>query len=83
MYYLAEKTDGYVGADLENLVREAAMLALREDINVKTVKRVNFEDAMKKVRPSVTKSTMETYQKMEEQYLRSAKASLANVAYLG
>ena len=83
LYYLAEKTDGFVGADLENLVREAAMLALRENINVKQVSKKHFEDAMKKVKPSVTKSTMETYKKMEDEYLRSAKAALTPVAYLG
>ncbi|MEM3122077.1 MAG: CDC48 family AAA ATPase, partial [Candidatus Pacearchaeota archaeon] len=66
---LSERTEGFVGADIENLVREAAMLALREDINTQLVSRSHFEEAMKKVRPSVTKSVMEAYQKMEEQYL--------------
>ena len=37
LYYLAEKTDGYVGADIEAVCREAAMLALREDIKTKEV----------------------------------------------
>ena len=81
---LAEKTEGFVGADLENLVRESAMLALRENIDIKVVSKKHFEEALKKVRPSVTNTTMETYKKMEEQYLKSAKAAIPNgTGYLG
>ncbi|MBR9703180.1 AAA family ATPase, partial [Candidatus Woesearchaeota archaeon] len=32
LYYLAEKTDGYAGADIESVCREAAILALRKDM---------------------------------------------------
>ena len=83
--YLMEKTEGYVGADIESLVREAAMLALREDITVKEVKMKYFEDALKKVGPSVTKSDMDKYRKIETEYLRSAKAALERPSspYLG
>jgi transitional endoplasmic reticulum ATPase len=81
---IASKTEGYVGADLENLVRETAMIALRENINVKQIKKKHFEEAMKKVKPSVTPRDLETYKKIEQQYLRSAKAALApNTGYLG
>ena len=81
---LAEKTDGFVGADLENLAREAAMLALRENIDVKQISNKHFESAMKKVRASVTKQDIETYNKIEEHYLRSAKAALpTKTPYLG
>jgi len=82
--YLAEKTDGYVGADIENLVREAAMLALRENINVEQISKKYFEQAMHKVKPSVTKRDMETYKKIEENYLRSAKSAVKGEQnYLG
>jgi transitional endoplasmic reticulum ATPase len=74
---LAEKTEGYVGADLEALAREAAMLALRKDIKAKNVGKKYFEQAMKKIKPSVSKKDLEKYQKIEENYLRSAKAALA------
>ena len=60
------------------------MLALREDINIKIVSKKHFDEALKKVRPSVTKTTMDVYQKMEEQYLKSAKAALTtSTGYLG
>lgn len=73
---LAEKTEGYVGADLEGLVREAGMLALREDINCKEVKKKHFEDAMKKVSPSVTAEDIKRYKSIESGYLKSARAAL-------
>ena len=82
---LINKSDGYVGADIESLVREAAMLALRENINNKEVKMKHFEEAMKKVGASVSKNDMDRYRKIETEYLRSAKAALEKPvsAYLG
>ncbi len=81
---LAKKTDGYTGADLESLTREAALLALRENIESKEVKRKHFDEAFKKISPSVTKSTLEVYKKVEESFLKSAKAAVPNGnRYLG
>jgi transitional endoplasmic reticulum ATPase len=81
---LIQETEGYVGADIESLVREAGMIALREDIESDKVAMVHFEKAMKKVRPSVSKNDMDRYKKIEEYYLKSAKAALeTTAAYLG
>ncbi|MDK2946647.1 MAG: cell division protease FtsH [Geotoga sp.] len=44
---LAAKTPGFVGADLENLVNEAALLALREKHNHMTME--DFEEAVERV----------------------------------
>jgi len=81
---IAKKTIGYTGADLEALVREAAMLALRQSIDSKEVKKKHFDEALMKIRPSVTKTSLEAYQKIEESFIKSAKAavSLENT-YLG
>ena len=73
---LAKKTLGYTGADLESFVREAAMLALRESMNAKEVRREHFMKALEKVKPSVSESTIEVYKKVEEQYLKSAKTTV-------
>ena len=85
MKKLIDETEGFVGADIESLVREAAMLCLREDINQKEVRMKYFELALKKVRPSVTPGDIQKYKKVEENYLRSAKSALEAVpaAYLG
>ena len=48
---LAKNTEGYVGADIEAVCREAAMLTLREDINSEEVSMKFFEKAMEKVKP--------------------------------
>jgi len=81
---LARRTIGYTGADIEALVREAGMLALREDINSKLVKKKHFIEALKKVKPSVTKSTIDVYKKIEDEFLKSAKAAVPQEnSYLG
>lgn len=63
---LAKKTEGFSGADLEALCKEAGMNALREDINAKKVKKKHFEEALKKITPSITKELMGYYEKFSE-----------------
>ena len=84
LYYLAKKTIGYTGADLEAFVREAAMLTLRESIDSEEVNKKHFEGALNKIKPSVNKSTINVYKQVEENYLKSAKATapIGN-SYLG
>jgi transitional endoplasmic reticulum ATPase len=77
---LADETDGYTGADIESLAREAAILALRENIESEKVTRKHFDMAMEKVRPSVSKSDQERYKQIEQKYLRSARAALIESA---
>jgi transitional endoplasmic reticulum ATPase len=81
---IAKETVGYTGADLESVVREAAYFALREDIDSKQVMKKHFAEALKKVKPSVNKSTIDIYKRIEETYLKSAKAALPmDNSYLG
>ncbi len=63
---LARRTEGYTGADIEAVCKEAALNALREDINAKEVKMKHFEEALKKIGPSVTKDMIKYYEKFEE-----------------
>jgi transitional endoplasmic reticulum ATPase len=80
---ISKITVGYVGADLESLTREAAMLALREDIEAIIVKKKHFDDALKKVPASVSVSEQGKYERMEREYLKSAKAALEGPIYTG
>lgn len=48
---LAKLSDGYVGADIEAVCREAAMLTLRDNLDAVEVKMSFFEKAMDKVKP--------------------------------
>ncbi len=70
---LSQKAEGYVGADIEAICREAAIMAMREDIKAKEVGMKHFEEAMKKVKPSVTKEIEKSYQDIQESF-RSAHA---------
>jgi transitional endoplasmic reticulum ATPase len=81
---LAKKTEGYTGADIESIIRESGMLALRENIKSEQVTKKHFEIALKKIKPSVTKQTIEIYEKIEENFLKSTKAAIPiSNSYLG
>jgi transitional endoplasmic reticulum ATPase len=69
---LVEHTEGYAGADIEAVCREAAILTLRKDMEAKNVKQEFFEEALKKVRPSITKEIEEAYAELKDQF-RSAQ----------
>lgn len=49
---LAKQTDGYVGADIEAVCREAAMLTLRNNLDAENVPYKYFKEALEKVKPS-------------------------------
>jgi len=75
---LAARTEGYTGADLASLVREAAMLALRESVeqkleHAKPVEKKHFEEALKIVKPSLTKFDIEKYEKLSEEIKRTIR----------
>jgi len=70
---LAKKTEGYVGADIESICREAAIFALRENILSKEISKSHFEQALVKVRPSVTRDVEEHYEEIQNQ-LTSARS---------
>jgi len=81
---IIDKTEGFVGADIEAFVREAAMLALRENIDSKEVKMKYFDEALKKVSASVSKSDVDKYRRIEQEYIKSAKSAIEQpVGYLG
>jgi len=60
---LARMSDGYTGADIENLTREAGMLAIRE--NAKKVMMKHFEHAFNAVFPSIKKEDVESVKKFK------------------
>jgi len=74
---LAGKTEGYVGADIEAVCREAGIDALRKDVKAKEIKIINFESALKKVRASVVKEVEKKYAKLKEE-LSTARAKEIN-----
>ena len=71
---LAKKTVDWVGADIEALCREAAMIALKETLDkgghlrAKKVALKHFEEALEKVKPSVTREVKKYYESWERKY---------------
>jgi transitional endoplasmic reticulum ATPase len=59
---LAERTEGFVGADIEALCREAAMNALRKGEEKVTAE--DFEEALKEVHPSVDEEVRKYYEEV-------------------
>ncbi|MFA4957370.1 MAG: CDC48 family AAA ATPase [Candidatus Methanoperedens sp.] len=70
---LADRTENYVGSDIESLCREAVMLALRENIDTDIIEMRHFNEALKKVRPALVEDMVEYYQKLQEQFKGGTK----------
>ncbi len=70
---LVAKTENYVGADIQSICREAGILALRNDMKSKSISMKYFEEAIDKVRPSVTKEIEAEYASLKDKF-SSAKA---------
>jgi transitional endoplasmic reticulum ATPase len=81
---LAKMTEGFSGADIEAVCREAAMNALRENIKAKEVRMKHFEDVLKKFTPSISKDVVTHYEKfIERQRKVREKEEEAMPAYIG
>jgi len=76
---IALQTRYYSGADLENICREAAMHALRRDINAGEVTMKDFLDAIKEVGPSVSPD-MEKWYKSFMQQVRQVQKPTTPIA---
>ncbi len=64
---LADGTEGFSGADIEGLVREAAMAAVRDDWKAKPVEMKHFEEALGEVRPSISPDDLKRFLALAEQ----------------
>jgi transitional endoplasmic reticulum ATPase len=67
---LAEMTEGYTGADLEAVVREAVLSALREKFEARPVEMKYFLQALKEVQPSLSKEDIERYERLSKELKR-------------
>jgi len=80
---LAKKTKGFSGADIQGLCREAAMAALREDIESKKVSKKHFEQAFKEVGPSLKDEDTKKYEGFKEKAKTTVLDREAMNAYMG
>ena len=80
--WLAENTEGFVGADIEALCREAAINALRK--GKEKVDMEDFKEAMKEVHASVDEDVRKYYEEMAERLskgVRKKKTDIGPVYY--
>jgi transitional endoplasmic reticulum ATPase len=61
---LADLTEGYTGADIAAVVREAVFAKLREKLEPGPVEWRHFQQALKKVKPSLTREDVARYEQM-------------------
>ncbi|HEX8275874.1 MAG TPA: CDC48 family AAA ATPase [Longimicrobiaceae bacterium] len=69
---IADRTHGYTGADLEDLVRRAGLQAIRENLEMTEVPMRLFEAALKETRASVTPEMEREYEELQEQLKRES-----------
>ena len=82
---LADKTDGFVGADIETLCREAAINAMRRDEKVKTVEMKDFDAALGVISPTMSEGMIKDYENILKDFSQrtSKKMDKDVTRYLG
>ena len=65
---LADRTEGYTGADIEAVCREAAMMTLRREGKPSKVSARDFEEALKVVPPSVTAEDVRRFEEITRSF---------------
>ena len=60
----AKSLNGYTGADIEAVCREAALIAMRA--GRKSISSKHFDEAVNRVRPTVTPDMMQYYEKLQD-----------------
>jgi transitional endoplasmic reticulum ATPase len=69
---IAQSTEGYSGADLENVCREAGMQAIREKMEeLKTIENKHFEFALSKIKSTLPREIIQKYENMAKEITES------------
>jgi len=69
---IAQNTEGYSGADLENVCREAGMQAIREKLEkLEKIENKHFEYALTKIKSTLPKELVERYEQLAKQITES------------
>jgi transitional endoplasmic reticulum ATPase len=74
---LARRMAGYSGADIDSVCREAAINALRRDMEVELVTLADFEKAMSEISPSITPDMEKWYLEMSKRFKEPQKPIMA------
>ncbi|NIJ34548.1 CDC48 family AAA ATPase [Sphingomonas oligoaromativorans] len=71
---LAARTERFTGADLEDLVRRAGMIALRQSLDATAVRMAHFDEALEETRASVTPEMEREYEQISQRLKQDALA---------
>jgi len=69
---VAERTEGYSGAEIAAVCNEAALAALEEDVNTDTVTEKHFQTALSNLKPRISKNLFEIYKKFQSEHNNKA-----------
>lgn len=72
---LADELEGYSGADIQSLCREAGVLAMKEKRKKKQVTLEHFHEARKSVRPSINPETNKFYETIGQMINQAGRKS--------
>ena len=78
---VAERTDRFTGADLEDVVRRAGLIALRESLQTKEVAQRHFVAALEESRASVTPEMERDYEQIAAK-LKQDAASIQPIGFI-
>jgi transitional endoplasmic reticulum ATPase len=79
---IAQRTDRFTGADLEDLVRRAGLTALRRGLDTGKVTMADFEVAIGETRASVTPEMLDEYSRIQETLKSDATRPLGGIGFV-
>ena len=79
---IAQHTDRFTGADLEDLVRRAGLTALRRGIDTGSVTKADFDVALSETRASVTTEMLEEYDRIQETLKSEATRPMGGIGFV-
>jgi transitional endoplasmic reticulum ATPase len=79
---IAQRTERFTGADLEDLVRRAGLTALRRGLDAGNVTMADFEVALGETRASVTPEMLEEYSRIQDTLKSDATRPLGGIGFV-
>jgi len=79
---IAQRTEHFTGADLEDLVRRAGLTALRKGLDAVNVTMADFEVALKETRASVTTEMLEEYDRIQDTLKSDATSPMSGIGFV-